>query len=103
MARPLKPLPREHTLAAWIRQAGYSRRNALKVLDIPECKYVQYIMQPAKYLSIRQLMMISGMVQRPFIEVLFAALRPTHLKQEIKKRWYEETGIGTDEITEPKG
>lgn len=101
---PSKPKPflNEHRIARWLRKAGYNRESLVKELEIPRNQLGKALTKPAKYLTIRRLMLISGMVQRPFAEVFFAALSHPNLKREMEKDWQNETGIQLKEITEPE-
>lgn len=88
-------------MARWLREAGYSKESLARTLELPHNKLLRSLVKPY-YFSIRQLMIISAMVQRPLAEVFFAALSHPNLKREMMKGWQDDTGIQLDEITEPK-
>lgn len=101
---PSKPKPYidEHKIATWLREAGYNKVDIAKQLVIPRNQLKAKLTRPSDYLTIRQLMLVSCMVQRPFAEVFFAALSHPNLKREMIEGWQDGTGIQLDEITEPK-
>lgn len=96
-----KPYIDEHKLATWLREEGYSKEKIAKQLNIARNQLRKKLTRPSDYLSIRQLMLISCMVQRPFSEVLFVTLDHPNLKREIAPKWFDNTGIQLEEVTEP--
>jgi len=61
-------------IGQWLQGAGYCRQDIASELGITYYKVNRSIEHPQKHLTLRNMMTIAGMVQRPFIEVLMAVI-----------------------------
>ena len=96
--RHIKPYANEHTVATWLREAETNKHFLVKYLNISYPKLHKALTKPQEYFCISQLLLISGLVQRPFLDVFFAVFPYKKIEREAKKKWYENTGLEIEYI-----
>ena len=94
----IKAYANEHLVAVWLREAGYNKLFLCKYLNVTFKRLPRALLKPHECFTLSQLILIAGLIQRPFIDVFFA-LFPCHLfKKEFIGKWYDNTGLSVEFI-----
>jgi hypothetical protein len=79
--------PLDHVLLKLLIDKGYSRENVARALGLSTVFFIKAIKRPSLYFTMSQLLVIAGMLDKPFYEIVGLVIG---YKEGRAKSWYEQ-------------